>query len=236
MTWIQGFSVKKFSILLLYYYIMVYIKIRVNLMNHEVVQVDSIHCLNWQSFINFYKIKNGFKQNFEFKNITTLYDTNPVMKAHKKYSELLKNGLQFILGLLIGLVSAYSYYTVVSQVDGLEGIRTKTLRNLDIIINAIQVVISNEKKLFCDKKKQNLNLLQPLFQDLELFQKLKQKINDLPLTYFFPKSSRCKVKEIGEIISSHKGLNSLEVSQLRNFLKNTNFLSDIIENTTDKVL
>jgi len=49
-TYIEGFSIKKIWVLFFYYYIMIYIKIKINLVNNEIVKVDLEKCLNWQKF------------------------------------------------------------------------------------------------------------------------------------------------------------------------------------------
>ena len=67
----------------LYYYILVYIKVRSSLVNNEILGLNKTDYIKIQDFLNFYKIKKSnkekfynfidFNKNYEFKNITPFF-------------------------------------------------------------------------------------------------------------------------------------------------------------------
>ena len=79
---LEGLKFNRLWIWIFYYILMCYIKIRVSLVNHTILNKKNENFISWEDFIVYYNIKNKIKKNYSFKHITALYN------LLKKKSEL----------------------------------------------------------------------------------------------------------------------------------------------------
>jgi hypothetical protein len=58
----------------IYYAVMIYIKIRTSLLNHEILKIDPKHAFSWDDFIASHQIKNKIRKNYKFTHIKPLFN------------------------------------------------------------------------------------------------------------------------------------------------------------------
>lgn len=92
----------------LYYYIMIFIKIRSTLINHEILKKNENIGLKWHDFTFFYKIHNFIKKNYNFSNILPFYTVHPLLELKQKSGEILKAFLQYIF---IVFLNTFLFFT-----------------------------------------------------------------------------------------------------------------------------
>jgi len=240
----QKLSFNRLWVLAFYYILIIYIKIRTSLVNHEVLGKKNEDFLSWKDFICFYKIKDKIKKNYNFTHITPFYifslkkqksEACPrilvfsnsvcvsVSSNTKKTEKKVASNIKFALGFAIATILNFMFkQKFLEKKKNALYIKKYTVQQISEGLERIQKMLQEAEQ------KKDLDLKIQLNRDLIFWLKLQDKIENASFLYFFTDKSIKKAYWAGDAACHYIGPSLERYNDLQAFLNTFNLVNIFI--------